>query len=96
MMKREYVQANFSSLVRIVPKFFHHSWTLIGELVSADPQTRDACRYFALEQKKKIDYFETDFQPAEADGGFWAPGKGTSSRVMGTLWAAKATTAFVV
>ncbi|KAJ5891343.1 uncharacterized protein N7473_007571 [Penicillium subrubescens] len=42
-------------------------------VVSADPQTRDMCRYLALKQKKKIDFFETEFQPAPAQGGFWAP-----------------------
>ncbi|KAJ6008538.1 hypothetical protein N7540_012514 [Penicillium herquei] len=41
--------------------------------VSGDTETREICRYIAIEHRKKIDFFETDFQPHEVSSGFWAP-----------------------
>ena len=46
---------------------------MILSLVSMDLYIRDKCRYFALGQGNKAEYFEPDFQPAQVAGGFWAP-----------------------
>lgn len=64
--------------------------------VSADPQTRDKCRYLALGQKRNIGYFETEFQPNQTAGGFWAPVERANNQVTETLWATEATSTYAV
>jgi hypothetical protein len=54
---------------RILKVFF------IDSQVSSDPLFRDKYRRIAVRESQRVDLYETEYQPNQSSGGFWAPMK---------------------